>query len=131
MKVKTSELQGNALDWAVASLENPDLTGATLAFQIRNYNKLMLKSSPDNLTNYSPSTYWAQGGPIIEREMLEISPHFWTTDGWHWVAYVLGPNNQDENYEQRGNTPLIAAMRCYVASKLGDEVELPDELMGS
>lgn len=27
-----------------------------------------------------------------------------------------------------GPTPLIAAMRCYVASKLGDEVEVPEEL---
>ena len=29
-----------------------------------------------------------------------------------------------------GPTPLIAAMRCYVASKLGDEVEVPVELLG-
>jgi hypothetical protein len=29
-----------------------------------------------------------------------------------------------------GHTPLIAAMRCYVASKLGDEVEIPQELLG-
>jgi hypothetical protein len=28
-----------------------------------------------------------------------------------------------------GPTPLIAAMRCYVASKLGDEVDVPEELM--
>jgi hypothetical protein len=28
-----------------------------------------------------------------------------------------------------GTTPLIAAMRCYVASKLGDEVEIPVELI--
>jgi hypothetical protein len=30
--------------------------------------------------------------------------------------------------ESEGPTPLIAAMRCYVASKLGDEVEIPSEL---
>ncbi len=28
-----------------------------------------------------------------------------------------------------GPTPLIAAMRCYVASKLGDEVDIPEELL--
>ena len=28
-----------------------------------------------------------------------------------------------------GPTPLIAAMRCFVASKLGDEVDVPDELI--
>jgi hypothetical protein len=27
-----------------------------------------------------------------------------------------------------GPTPLIAAMRCYVASRLGDEVDVPEEL---
>lgn len=31
--------------------------------------------------------------------------------------------------EGYGPTPLIAAMRCFVASKLGDEVEVPDELL--
>jgi hypothetical protein len=28
-----------------------------------------------------------------------------------------------------GPTPLIAVMRCYVALKLGDEVEIPEELI--
>jgi hypothetical protein len=36
--------------------------------------------------------------------------------------------NGGEPYEGTGSTPLIAAMRCYVASKLGDEVEIPKEL---
>ena len=28
----------------------------------------------------------------------------------------------------KGPTPLVAAMRCYVASRLGDEVEISEEL---
>jgi hypothetical protein len=28
-----------------------------------------------------------------------------------------------------GHTPLIAAMRCYVASKLGEEIDVPEELI--
>lgn len=28
-----------------------------------------------------------------------------------------------------GPTPLIAAMRCYVASNLGEEVEIPEEVL--
>lgn len=32
--------------------------------------------------------------------------------------------------DAEGPTPLIAAMRCYVASKLGDEVDIPEELIG-
>jgi len=30
--------------------------------------------------------------------------------------------------ELTGPTPLIAATRCYVASKLGDDIEIPEEL---
>ena len=33
-----------------------------------------------------------------------------------------------EDTESFGPTPLIAAMRCYVTSKLGDEVEIPEAL---
>lgn len=117
MKVKTSELTDRALDWAVEKCVAMD-AGMQSALG-RFYNE----DWP-----FEPSTAWAHGGPIIERELLELSPHFWTDVGWHWVAYVLGANNLDENHEQRGPTPLIAAMRCYVASKLGDEVEVPDEL---
>lgn len=61
---------------------------------------------------YKPSTDWSQGGPIIEREKMGVFP---THDGW-----AAGM--------QSGPTPLIAAMRCYVANKLGDEVEIPKEL---
>jgi hypothetical protein len=31
--------------------------------------------------------------------------------------------------EATGDTALEAAMRCYVASKLGDEVDIPDVLV--
>ena len=68
---------------------------------------------------YTPSTDWSQGGPIIERE--GISWHCGNKSSWH--AYGYG---SAENFN--GPTPLIAAMRCYVSSKLGDEVEIPEEL---
>jgi hypothetical protein len=71
------------------------------------------------------STDWAQGGPIIERE--EISIEYGRAEfKSEWIAYKLGL--PDEDNPQGGPTPLIAAMRCYVASKLGDEVEIPEEL---
>jgi hypothetical protein len=38
-----------------------------------------------------------------------------------WAAEV-----EAGEYEHDGQTPLIAAMRCYVASKLGDEIEIPE-----
>ena len=113
MKVKTSELQGTALDWAVAKcihlINGDDLD---IGF-IKEYG-------------YTPSTDWAQGGPIIERE--EISIEFGRAEFKSaWIAYKLGSPHEDN--PKFGSTPLIAAMRCYVASKLGDEVDVPDELM--
>ena len=123
--MKTSELTGAALDWAVC-----EATGLLAAYtQFRTGKNFLKVWGVARNAHLHPSTNWAQGGLIIERELLMIEPVFWTVEGWHWVAYVLGPNNLDENYEQRGPTPLIAAMRCYVASKLGDTVDVPPELL--
>jgi hypothetical protein len=104
-EMKASELTGAALDWAVAEIENPKPE------LYRDYDGLEWERG------YSPSTDWAQGGPIIERERIELEH-----DGFIWWARIKA----DEDHS--GPTPLIAAMRCYVASKLGDEVEIPEEL---
>lgn len=101
--MKTNELSGAALDWAVAKCEEPELT--VLEFK-RGWERY----------NHAASIDWAQAGPIIEREHMAIQPS--ENDGV-WLAIQAWTI-----YE--GPTPLIAAMRCYVASKLGDDVELPD-----
>jgi hypothetical protein len=46
------------------------------------------------------------------------------------LAYDRGwkSTNYDQTINAYGPTPLIAAMRCYVASKMGDDIELPEEL---
>ena len=69
------------------------------------------------------SSNWANGGPIIEREGIALRPN-----GATWVAYAKG-KLVDIVYPMEGPTPLIAVCRCYVASKLGDVVEVPDELV--
>ena len=119
MQVKTSELSGVALNWAVAKCEGLDITiGKT-----EQGSKLTVLTPIDGLwRHFKPSTDWAQGGPIIEREAIEIKPQNF---GEYWVA--LYPQWQT-SHRQEGQTPLIAAMRCYVASKLGSPVDIPDEL---
>ena len=107
--MKTSELIGLALDWAVAKCEGlirPD--GGVYCGHHGNIHK------------FKPSTDWSQGGPIIEREKINIEQleHY-------CVAYI---RPCEISQRLTGPTPLIAAMRCYVASKLGDEVEIPEEL---
>ena len=103
--MKTADLTGTALDWAVAKCE----VGAEFIGEI------------DDPHFYS--TDWAQGGAIIEREGITVAPD----DVEPWCAYIDRGTAEDVIYG--GTTPLIAAMRCYVASKLGDDIELPEELM--
>jgi hypothetical protein len=73
------------------------------------------------MPNYS--TDWAQGGPIIDREGICLSCVVTMAP---WDARIYVPD--EEPWQAKGTTPLIAAMRCYVASKLGDTVDIPKEL---
>lgn len=120
MKIKTSELSGPALDWAVAKCEEKHGRD-NAATWLRDY-----------LIGFSArySAVWSQAGPIIEREFIELRNQTNFSGGWEAWKWV------DEKGDylivgKRGaycKTPLIAAMRCYVSSKLGDEVEVPEEL---
>lgn len=124
--MKTSELTGPALRWAVARALNylylSDVVVIGRYLQIRNDEGVKVPFEPD--------TDWSQGGPIIEREEMYVRP---TGDAAKWSCYMWGKHPDDgvEQFihEQYGPTPLVAAMRCFVASKLGDEVEVPLELL--
>ena len=125
MKIRTKDLTGAALDWAVAKCKK-------VRTYVRPYEHTMtglcildadlVDMETDDAQELRYSRDWAQGGPILDRERITIRQ--WTNmpsihaymphDGAPWGA---------------GPTPLIAAMRCYVASKLGREVEVPEELL--
>jgi hypothetical protein len=97
--IKVSELTGQELNWAVQKAEGLDGWLAPV--------------------NYCGN--WEHGGPIIEREGISV----WVFDDVTWKAEnpFVGV---DCVYE--GDTPLIAVMRCYVASKLGYTIDVPEEL---
>ena len=117
--MKTSELTGAALDWAVAKIEQE------WTDEDRWYNTLGYVDTGDvDDEPYYPSTNWAQGGPIIEREGINIGT-IDALNGPYWEAHM--PYGMSDDFAD-GPTPLIAAMRCYVISKLGDEVEIPENL---
>jgi len=85
-----------------------------------------LSSGWSHYQNWCPSTAWSQGGPIIERiDGFELKRWVYARDDLKCEAHI---HNLDGDWIMFGPTPLIATMRCYVASKLGDEVEVPDEL---
>ncbi|MES1982441.1 MAG: phage protein NinX family protein [Pseudomonadota bacterium] len=74
--------------------------------------------------DWKPSTNWLQGGPIIERERLEIMLRM-TAGEWQgeWRAINIWSDRENRYAQAYGDTPLIAAMRCFVASKFGAEVD--------
>ena len=102
--MNVNELSGADLDLEVAKIEytNPVTIGSSTL--------MVFKDVP---FDYHPSTNWAQGGPIIERECIELQN--WGVLSVPWSAWI------DEEHHHYGTTPLIAAMRCYVASKQGEQ----------
>jgi len=99
--MKTLELTGAALDWAVSAAQGDS--------DIHPY-----------------STDWADGGPIIEREAITLDYDAHDTDKlWEARQYAFDGTLLQKEF---GPTPLTAAMRCYVASKLGDTIDIPEEL---
>lgn len=125
MKVKTSELIGRPLDYAVAKCEGVNEEAFHLYYEPTEPADYDSHGYPE----FHYSTVWAQGGPIIEREKISpaYEPSLMYDDSCRWKA-VCAISDAEKQY---GPTPLVAAMRSYVSSKLGDKVEVPDELMGS
>jgi hypothetical protein len=128
MKIKTSELSGAALDWAVGKAEGRTLQRNPMG-PTGGHGWWIWEETPSGQggiilsksvylsigKQWSPSTNWAQGGPIIEREYIDLVP-----GRAQWFSHGVMP--------MYAPAPLIAAMRCFVADKMGYDVEVPDEL---
>lgn len=145
MRIKTSELTGSALDWAVAKCEGADYS------PVVTYSGIGQEFPP---TNYS--TDWEQGGPIIESVKISVirlddkdipdANGFWTGKKVaQWGAVRGDRHSLEENHGSQGDywgmsyhvdgaavcgpTPLVAAMRCYVTSVFGNQIDIPEELL--
>lgn len=130
--IKTEELTGAALDWATffAQHGHAPVIMSGKVFEDDGWKH----------TAYSPSTYWAIAGPIIDRENIGISPPtsrvhrnggnspgwgpsgYWSATTWH-----AGVNGR-RSIMLHETSVLIAAMRCFVHSKLGESAKIPEEL---
>lgn len=129
MKVKTSDLIDTALDWAVGHAMQYVTHGA-LGWTVT----LPVPSEPPTTTpplpfpkNFSPSTRWAQAGPLLQVEMMEHGMSLSSIDHekGKFAAYYW--SDDFDELEGIGPTPLIAVMRALVQSKLGDEIDIPKE----
>lgn len=160
MKIKTNELIGPALDWAVAKCEgyNPGVITveemvqeqleaerqhANRADVLEYLNTVFRAACTPKLCNVDPdgfkavyvvhyggrswplafSTDWAQGGPILDRELIDVYTQYPCSGPVVWYGRHKG------RIKGVGPTALIAAMRCFVSYKLGDAVEVPEELL--
>jgi hypothetical protein len=130
IKIATGALTGPALDWAVAKCEGIEVVAwrttdrdayfVVLKEAFEDKEPTTFYGDPDD--TYYPSYRWEQGGPIIDRKKISIIEY----DGV-WKARKENEGTLDSIGS--GPTPLIAAMRCRVASKLGDAIEIPKELV--
>ncbi len=116
--MKVSELEGTLLDYWVAKADSLPIRWEFNAIEAGGERGRLFYDFDNPLYRFkvfSPSTDWSQGGPIAHREGINTT-FFRSENQWGAgtiCAYGLG------------RTPLIAAMRCYVASKFGEEV--PDQ----
>jgi hypothetical protein len=116
MNVKTSELTGAALDWAVEE-----------CLLIRALDKVWVIADHDQGIVHAKgcSTDWLWVGPIIESCNISLNRKH---DGW-WVACIQYNYADEPTHTQLAKSPLEAAARCFVASKLGDVVDIPGALV--
>lgn len=140
MKKLTLNLTGPALAWAVAKAEgrldswirDPQrLDTSILDISIdKNTGLLMAWSSVKNAYEvYEPPENWSQGGPIIEREGIDL---YYRSDTKSWSGAIwrdLKGGGQLDHRVPNGPTPLVSAMRCFVTSRLGREIDIPKKLL--
>ena len=133
MEIRTSDLVDAALDWAVAEAKGWKTKpwhsyrnlGTDKEEIVKKGVSIGLRDAFGEI-RFSPSTDWSQGGPIIHDAGITSGPG--TTSPA--IAHI-GPSTNSGPWQDRyvGPTPLIAAMRCYVAFKLGEKVEVPNEFV--
>jgi hypothetical protein len=124
--MKVSELEGAELDAWVAkahgmvAMERPISKGKPLTkfwgYEMRDG---VHAGSRVAVATFKPSTDWSWGGPIIERERIRL--HHRSAE-IPWASQIFVNENSVMPIYGYGDTPLVAAMRAYVASKYGEEV---------
>ena len=118
--MKTAELIDTDLDYWVARAIGHNVSRGTSGFTVLDWQR---PGSPVRGNPFQPSTSWAQAGPIIEQAKIDIGPR--PLGGWHAAIYDWSAPAGERWKAQKvgGETPLVAAMRAFVASKFGEEVE--------
>lgn len=125
IEVKTSDLVGEQLAWAVAkaeglavNLEPPQYGNPWRVFVRR------LGEATARLERYNPQEEWSLSGPLIRENGISLHAPQHAQDCWAAWATIDG-----KEVVMGGDTEIIAACGVIVAGKLGDTVQVPKELM--
>ncbi|WP_160300183.1 MULTISPECIES: phage protein NinX family protein [Xenorhabdus] len=124
MKIKTNALTGRALDWAVARAVGYE------SIRISSSTKDILIGYIDRPVIYSPTWDWNQIPALLIDYRIAVIPERCTeaafSGGWYASFYF---DDEKQHTTNICDTPQIAICRAVVAAQLGDEVEIPDELL--
>jgi hypothetical protein len=118
IEMKTADLAGEALGWAVGIAEGLDLIlvppeyGTPWRVFARYQGQAI-----QHTKRYNPWEDWALAGALVDkyRVCLDFKCGLWSALGDEWVAGC--------------HTPPIAICSAVVTTKLGDTVQVPKELM--
>ena len=119
MKYLVSEIEGGQLDAAVAKADGMKFVLVRTMMDVPGLSKCVLFHG---LTDFAPSSDLSHGGPIIERESIDVHK----VNDSHFGArlWIRVDDDTITNCDSSGPTMLIAAMRAFVVAKLDDEVDL-------
>ena len=124
MKIKVNEASGLVLNWLVAEAEGwfePLSTLLPGSVAMLDRGRILFRYGPEDDNEFDPVNDWSQGGLIIERKRISVIHSAGTGI---WRASIFTPDRDNLDVVVFGATALEAAMRCYVISELGDEVEV-------
>lgn len=117
MQIDVSNLTNKQLNWAVAKCEG-------FNYEAYEDRRKAWNDATHIPQHWNPVEDWSQSGPIIQRNSINLVTTFKAT---LWFAYKW--NNQEASFHYINAAPLESAMRCYVTSKLGNCIEIPDKLL--
>lgn len=126
IEMKTAELHGSALDWAVAKATQAEELKVTGSGRVSCIYELAPREGCWT-NDYCPSTEWSEGGLLIEKLAIGLQsysteiggpPEYWVARSWEEGTPMLD-----------GPTPLVAACRTIAAHKLGMTVSVPAALL--
>jgi hypothetical protein len=129
MKIKVSELTQIQIDYLVAILQYPHLVwGDSIGLHWAS-NQIVIPELKEPECYYNPSSDWSIAGKIIHKEKIHLLHSDDYKENSKWIASIARENMVGWRILHHGETPVIAAMRSYIESKLGDTVEIPEDLV--